>query len=351
MRYYLLQHPGHNRVYLKESAALSLGELTLAARAFATPCGAPAAVRLGSAPAYLLESEAPLAPAELARLYELSFCYAVFAGENGALTALERPVPPYFDEDISTILKYPGKTNELFTRFLINLAADASDFAGQQHLRLLDPVAGRGTTLFEALRLGYDAAGVEIAAKSVQECGGYLKKYLEQARCKHTLQKDRLSGPNRSFTAQRQRFELARSKEEYADPAARRTVTLVAGDTLYTDRYFPKNHFHLLVGDLPYGVAHGNHTDRGPGRAPGKGSPTRNPSELLRACLPGWRRVLCPGGALALSWNTLVLPRAELAALVSAAGFAVLDGPPYDSFCHRVDQAIRRDALVARKEP
>lgn len=288
MRYHLLRNPGHNRVYLKESTALCLGELALAVRSFESPCSPPEPEELGGAPALVLESERPLGEGELEWLFDLSFCYAVFAGENGSLRALDRPGAPYFGEEISTILKYPGKTNELFTRFLINLAASSSAFVGQGGLTLLDPVAGRGTTLFEALRLGYSAAGVEISPKSVQECGGYLKKYLEQARCKHTLQKDRLSGPNRSFTAQRQRFELARSKEEYGDPAARRSVTLIAGDSAYTDRYFPKNHFHLLVGDL---ALRGG--PRQPGRRPPAGARKSHPQPQRTAA--GLPARLAPG--------------------------------------------------------
>jgi hypothetical protein len=35
--------------------------------------------------------------------------------------------------------------------------------------------------------------------------------------------------------------------------------------------------------------------------------------------------------------------------VLAAAGLEPLDGPPYLSFRHRVDQAIVRDILIARK--
>jgi hypothetical protein len=35
--------------------------------------------------------------------------------------------------------------------------------------------------------------------------------------------------------------------------------------------------------------------------------------------------------------------------LLAAAGLEVLEDAPYDAFRHRVDQAIQRDILVARK--
>jgi hypothetical protein len=73
----------------------------------------------------------------------------------------------------------------------------------------------------------------------------------------------------------------------------------------------------------------------------------RAPATLLEAGLPAWRRVLRPGSGACLAWNTHVMSRAHLADLVAAAGFEVLDEPPLDGFAHRVDQAIRRDLLVA----
>ncbi|HET7721675.1 MAG TPA: hypothetical protein VFK43_17020 [Acidimicrobiales bacterium] len=55
------------------------------------------------------------------------------------------------------------------------------------------------------------------------------------------------------------------------------------------------------------------------------------------------------GGALAASWNTKVLPRTELVATLEAAGLVVLTGETYESFAHRVDQAVDRDVVVARR--
>ena len=53
--------------------------------------------------------------------------------------------------------------------------------------------------------------------------------------------------------------------------------------------------------------------------------------------------------SLVLAWNTLVFPRAEMAALLADQGFEVKAGGPYDRFSHRVDQAIRRDIITAVK--
>ena len=77
---------------------------------------------------------------------------------------------------------------------------------------------------------------------------------------------------------------------------------------------------------------------------------TRSPAELLRACLPAWRDVLKKNGVLALAWNVNVLPRAAAEQLLEEAGFAVLRGGAYDRLQHRVDQAILRDVLLAKKQ-
>jgi tRNA G10 N-methylase Trm11 len=93
------------------------------------------------------------------------------------------------------------------------------------------------------------------------------------------------------------------------------------------------------VTDAPYGVAHGSHAG---------GSLARNPLALLRAALPVWTRLLRPGGALGLAWNTHVAPRETVAGVLAENGLRVLGGPGYDALAHRVDQAIHRDVIVAR---
>src|SRR5690606_41868843 len=65
--------------------------------------------------------------------------------------------------------------------------------------------------------------------------------------------------------------------------------------------------------------------------------------------VPVWTRVLKPGGALGISWNDLVLPRAELLDILSRAGLKPREGAPYEQFARRVDHAIVRDLVVATK--
>ncbi|HZD38350.1 MAG TPA: hypothetical protein VE664_06895 [Actinomycetes bacterium] len=104
---------------------------------------------------------------------------------------------------------------------------------------------------------------------------------------------------------------------------------------------FRRGAFDVLVADLPYGVQHGSRTaERGL---------RRGPAELLAAALPAWTELLGPGGALGVSWNTHVARRDQLAASMTSAGLQVLDSDPYPRFQHRVDQAIARDLLVARR--
>jgi hypothetical protein len=64
--------------------------------------------------------------------------------------------------------------------------------------------------------------------------------------------------------------------------------------------------------------------------------------------LPVWVRALRPGGAVGISWNTLVAPRADHVHLLAAAGLRPLDEGPYRELAHRVDQAIVRDVVVGR---
>jgi hypothetical protein len=52
---------------------------------------------------------------------------------------------------------------------------------------------------------------------------------------------------------------------------------------------------------------------------------------------------------LGISWNTLTLPRAQMAHLIAAAGLNVCEGRHWLQFAHRVDASIKRDLIVAVK--
>lgn len=354
--YAILANPGHNRVYFDASKELSLAELTIAANAFSTSCKNFRCEDIAEVPYYMLDAEETLTRREMGILSRLSFCYAIFTVEacgeaQKVLLPVSKVDAAFFNPSISTILKYSGKTNELFTRTMLNAALYSSSFAGENgQFRLLDPISGKGTTLYEGLICGFDVSGVEIGEKTVHEASVYFKKFLESEKWKHSHSIEKLSGENKSYQAKFHRFEFASTKEEWKNPDKLRHLTMVAGDSRFTDRYFKKNSFHMIVGDLPYGVAHGNVAGDWKS-ADGKtsGSLTRNPKELICACLPAWWKVLKQGGVLALSWNAFVLPKKEMAGAVEKNGFTVLVGGPYDKFEHRVDQAIKRDILIARK--
>ena len=346
-KYAILANPGHNRVYFEESKKLAVAELELALQCLSGPCGGIAPDVLGGVYYLTFTAEAALAASDIAILSRLSFVYALFRiAERDGETALF-PITladyAYIGAGIGTILKYTGKTNELFTRMMINTALFASGDCACAGKRLLDPVAGKGTTLFEGLVYGMDVYGVEVGERAVGEACRYLQKYLQMGKYKHSMKTERVSGAGRSFTAERRRFELARSRED-AKRGEYRVFEMIAGNSCYVNQLYRKNFFDVVVGDLPYGVQHGNVTNEGQSKL------TRSPAELLRACLPAWRDVLRKGGMVALAWNVNVLPRAAMEQFLGDAGFIVLCGGVYDRFQHRVDQAILRDVIFARKE-
>lgn len=341
-QYALLLNPGHNRVYYKSSQELSIAEFSILAQRM--DC-APHDVqgKLIAGVYYLVFSaERMLSGKDLEKLSRLSFVFALYQVEGELFRPLLIPEVNLTGLNLGSLLKYTGKTNELFTRMMINVAVSSCSMAEPERVVLLDPIAGKGTTLFEGLAMGFDCCGIEIGDKAAAEGYHYLKKYLELERVKHVTNLQRQSGPNKSFTAKHYCVDLAKKKEDFKNHRAQHWE-LVSGNAVYADQFFPKNKFHVLVGDLPYGVQHGNVTGEK------RGSLTRSPKELVQSCLPAWKTVLKPGGALALAWNTHVFPKVQFAALLEEGGFEVLLDGPYDRFSHRVDNSIMRDIIVARK--
>lgn len=123
-------------------------------------------------------------------------------------------------------------------------------------------------------------------------------------------------------------------------PAARQRLDVVCAETTRGGECFRPGSFDLVVADAPYGVQHGSRTAAGLGR---------RPQDLLTAAMPVWARPLRPGGAVGVAWNTLVAPRAEATGILAVSGLEPVGHGPYLELRHRVDQAIVRDGLVARK--
>ncbi|MFY9176184.1 MAG: hypothetical protein WBI74_12035 [Caldicoprobacterales bacterium] len=344
--YAILANPGHNRVYFEAAKKLSLAELEIACKRFSVECSDFTLSEIEGIPYLTFKAEQALDKDDLLWLSRLSLTYALFEirekGSEIVLKPIRREPSYYFNDDLSTILKYTGKTNELFTRLMINVAILSSDFYNTRDINLLDPVAGKGTTLFESLIAGYNSYGIEISSDVVHEASVYFKKYLENGKYKHTIKRERMRGKDKSFTSSFYRFELAKSKEDFKAGKSLQ-LCMVAGDSRYSNRFFKKKMFHIIVGDLPYGVQHGNVSRQN------QSSITRNPKELLNNCLPGWVESLKSGGVIVLAWNKFVLSREEIIEIFSKHNLDVLNDSPYTEFEHRVDQAINRDIIVAKK--
>lgn len=347
MKYLILQNPGHNRVYYSQADKLALAELKIACSRLSVPCSDIEIIEIADIRYLSFNTNEELIEKDLAILSRLSFIFAIFSEEimndKTCLIPHKRIKYEYLDNKISSILKYPGKTNELFTKMMVNVALLSSDFSYSDNIRLLDPVSGKGTTLYEGTVYGFDVFGIEIESKFVHEANVYFKKYLENERIKHSYSKSRVSGTNKSNAIHLHEYEYALSKDDFKAGESLKKLGLVAGVSQDASEYFPKNYFNLIVGDLPYGIFHGNAPKRK------KASSSRNPSELLKSCLSDYYKVLKKGGVLALAWNSHLVSRRELSEKFNAAGFNTLRQSPYDEFEHRVDNSIRRDIIVARK--
>jgi SAM-dependent methyltransferase len=356
--YAFLILPSHNRVYA--DAAPSMARAELAVLSTALPDGRIDARSVsetvtGGVPYVTFEAHG-LSQRDTALLSNLSALYALFEVAGDLL----RPVPLHrldrYDDDLLTILKYTGKTNEQFTKLLLNVTLASSSFAGElsspggRRLVVLDPLCGRGTTLNQALMYGFDAYGADLDRRDIEAYAVFIQRWLKDKRLKHQADFSPVRR-DRQVVARRLLAEFAASKDEYKAGYVQR-LDVVQTDTTRVAEFFRRESADLVVTDLPYGIQHGSHVPAGhvPGRLrPGEAGLARSPLDLLTAAAPAWAKALRPGGALGLSWNTLVARREDVAGALAAAGLEVLDSGPYRGFRHRVDQAITRDILVARK--
>ncbi|MGH3400500.1 MAG: TRM11 family SAM-dependent methyltransferase [Streptosporangiaceae bacterium] len=344
-RYALLIRPSANRVYSGTAVALTQAELEVFSRSVLggriRDIGAEV---IGGVPYVTFGGDLDEA-ADAAFLAHLSSVYALFQVRDGLLRPFDIPSPDRLDDDLVTIQKYQGKTNEQFTRLLLNVTLLSSAFApglADRRFAVLDPLCGRGTTLNQALLLGFDAAGVEHDRKDFEAYAAFIKAWLKRKKIKHHADYD---GPVRREGQVIGRRLQVRLAADSADYKAGRTQLLdvVSADSTRAPEFFRRATFDVVVTDAPYGIQHGSTTGGGGGQR----RLARSPLDLLADAVPGWAGLLRDGGAMGIAWNTLVAPRAEAARILAGAGLEVLDDGPYRAFEHRVDQAIRRDILVA----
>ena len=75
---------------------------------------------------------------------------------------------------------------------MINVALMSGGFSDDQRIELLDPIAGKGTTLFAGLIYGFNVSGIEIGKNAVHDASVFFKKNLELERYKHTFSKTKI---------------------------------------------------------------------------------------------------------------------------------------------------------------
>lgn len=242
----------------------------------------------------------------------------------------------YLPRDLAEVLKYKGKTSATFTRMMINMACAASGkLESKTPVTVLDPMCGRGTTLYCALEMGMNGVGVEVDRRDLQEAANYFERYCTMHRLKHSLKQGsetcgRAAIPWAAYT-------LADTKEHYAAGDTRQ-MRLYQGDTALAPDLVKKQRADILVADLPYGIQH----------APQDGRKPESFIGLMKRALPAWKKALKADGAIALSFNTLTLKREKLTELVTEAGFLPMEEKPYGPIPHFVEQAVTRDVLIAR---
>jgi hypothetical protein len=338
--YAVLPRAGGNRVYGATSVALTQAELDFVSRRmFDGLVTKHDAVELGGVTYVVFECDGgKLDDFQVQVLSNLSSLHALFVKDGDTLTPVTITPRAEQDDDITTIQRYVGKTNELFTRLLVNvtLAANPRGFrrlVGGDRLRLLDPLCGRGTSLNQAVVYGLDAQGIEIDRRDVEAYDQFFLTWLKDKRIKHKAERAKL---RKGRTTPATRLTV-----DYGPPGDdRRRVEVVNDDTLHAADHVRARSIDVLVADLPYGVQHET-------RPTGDGRVARRPDELLRRALPVWRELLRKDAAMGLAWNLRTLERPRLFGLLEASGFRPCQAEDDGAFVHKVDRAITRDLVVA----
>ncbi|MBQ3575467.1 MAG: hypothetical protein IJA26_07335 [Clostridia bacterium] len=337
MKYTMLLWPHSNVRYQNETMKLAKSELELMLECYA-PEAAVCAGDDEKMPALTIEMPEKMPEELIKAIGDHSLLYVLFENrEGGMLLPVQGRNPAYVGSDLPGILKYKGKTNELFLQLLINAALYAGKFAkygSQRPMNLLDPMCGRGTTLFVGANRGWHTTGSDVDKTDLSEAEKFLRRYFEYHRMKHTHKRSSRTVQGEK-PAQVSEFTFADTPEHFK-AGETCTLRLTNADAAKTKEVFGAGKFEMIVCDLPYGVQHA--------------SVGSSPEKLLEKALPGWKEALKRGGSIAVSFNAQSLKREKVLELMEKAGLEAKRGGAYENFSHWVEQAVTRDIAVAVKK-
>ena len=254
---------------------------------------------------------------------------------------LLKPLPaaagfvPWLPEDLPEVLKYKGKTSVAFTRMMINTALSLTPFVMREEpVSFFDPVCGKATGCFCALMLGMNAAGLDQDAKALREASAYFSRWLQYHKLKHEKREHSETMGKHSVPVTSFAFSDTREHFQAGD---QRRLSLALADTSLSPVLFRRQPVHVIAADLPYGIQH----------APRENGKPETLKGFLERTLPVWKKVMAPGAAIALSFNTLTLPTVSVREALRNAGFRLIDAEPYTNLKHEVEQAVVRDVVFA----
>ena len=199
-----------------------------------------------------------------------------------------------YDDDLLTVLKYAGKTNETFTKLLLNATLLAASSPGRmldERLRVLDPMCGRGTTVNQALMYGYDAAGRRPGPQGLRRLRRVPRDLAPAQAAQAPASTSTRSGTPASEPARRLEGDVRRRQGGLRPRATGSRSTWCTPTRVRCGEFFKAGSFDVVVTDAPYGVQHGS-------RSAGAGWLARTAGPAGRGRCPGWVRLLRPGGAL-----------------------------------------------------
>lgn len=338
--YKIIINPNHNRIYYNESLNLAEKELQAICEN-KIDISDLTQISSNNFPLSLEFKANTLNEEDISLISKLSSYFMLFEIlDNQTYLPIESKCDNKFSDSLVEILKYNGKTNEQFTRLLVNIASNVSQSI-DSNVILFDPMCGKGTTLYEGLIKGYNVVGCEINAKWYQDLQNYILRYLKEGKYKHKATKTKQSFKGKKL-ADIFRLNLSDNKQDYLDKKYQ-TLEVFNADTYNSNKLIKKDSVDMLICDLPYGVQHGAKNNKGV-------KVDRSPYFLVKNSMRSWLDILKKSASLVFSFNELTIKYNDFKNMLEEFDLEVLDRYPYNSFIHKVDNSINRNVIVAIKK-